>query len=108
MFGYKIVKENSFDDKLESIKTLTNGIEERDKEIKKLSDSNDRLHLTINSLSEKIQSLKDTNDELNLTIESLNEKIQSLEDAVEATKAKKTDKPKTTRRRKVTKKTNDE
>lgn len=103
MFGYKIVKENSFDDNLETIKTLTNGIEERDKEIKKLSDSNDRLHLTINSLSEKIQSLKDTNDELNLTIESLNEKIQSLEDAVEASKTKKT-----TRRRKVTKKTNDE
>jgi peptidoglycan hydrolase CwlO-like protein len=102
MFGYKIVKENSFDDNLETIKTLTNGIEERDKEIKKLSGSNDRLNLTINSLSEKIQSLKDTNDELNLTIESLNEKIQSLENAVEASK------PKTTRRRKVTKKTNDE
>lgn len=103
MFGYKIVKENSFDDNLETIKTLTNGIEERDKEIKKLSDSNDRLHLTINSLSEKIRSLEDTNNELNLTIESLNEKIQSLEDAVDASKTKKT-----TRRRKVTKKTNDE
>lgn len=103
MFGYKIVKENSFDDNLETIKTLTNGIEERDKEIKKLSDSNDRLNLTINSLSEKIRSLEDTNNELNLTIESLNEKIQSLEDAVEASKTKKT-----TRRRKVTKKTNDE
>lgn len=108
MFGYKIVKENSFDDNLETIKTLTNGIEERDKEIKKLSDTNDKLYLTIKSLNDKIQSLEDTNNELNLTIESLNEKIQSFEDAVEASKTKKTDKPKTTRRRKVTKKTNDE
>lgn len=92
MFGYKFFKEDKIDELKLSINSLNKVIECKDFEI-------DNLNVDLTVLKSKCSELQNI-------IDTLNSKITSYEETQK--KTKENTKAKTTRRRKVTKKTNNE